>query len=49
MGLCTATWDGRVVMAFTEDIERNGISLESLGDTAQTQDPLAARPASNNF
>lgn len=49
MGLCTATWEGRLVMAFTEDIEKNAISLESLGDTAQPQHPSAARSASNNL
>jgi hypothetical protein len=28
LGLCTTIWDGRVVMALSEDIQRNGISLQ---------------------
>ena len=49
MGLCTVMWDGRLVMAFSEDIAKNGISLEAVGNTAQPQHPLAARPASSNL
>ena len=45
MGLCTAIWDERVVMAFSEDIEQNGISLQPLGDPAQSKSPLPTRVA----
>ena len=49
LGLCTATWDGRLVMAFSEDVERNGISLEALGDSSQSEDPIASKSASTNL
>jgi hypothetical protein len=38
LGLCTALWNGRLVMAFRDDIENNAISLERLGDSAQSGD-----------
>lgn len=37
VGLCAASWDGRIFMAFIEDIRRNGIiSGESLGGFTHT-------------
>jgi hypothetical protein len=45
LGLCTAIWDSRLVMAFSEDIKRNSISLEPLGDTSQFEDPIASQSA----
>ena len=45
MGLCTAIWDERVVMALSQDIEQNGISLEVLGDSAQSNAALPTHVA----
>ena len=32
LGLCTALWEGRLVMAFRKDIEENSMSLEESSD-----------------
>jgi hypothetical protein len=45
LGLCTAMWDERVVMVFSEDIQQNGISLEVMGDSAQSRTLLPTRVA----
>ena len=35
LGLCTALWNGRLVMAFRDDIEKNAISAQPSGDYPQ--------------
>ena len=41
VGLCTALWDGRFVLAFRDDIERNGLSLRRLADCGEADDSAA--------
>ena len=41
LGLCTALWEGRLVMAYREDIDRNGLSLRRLADNGEPDDPAA--------